>query len=117
MTRKSFTEPHPDLDEITKKLTAALVDQGKLVEAGWVSLKAMTLPKEAPPIQIEEMRNAFFAGAQHLFASIMYILDEDAEPTDADLRRIDNIQAELDAFFAGYFAAYVARRIPTAGSA
>jgi len=56
------------------------------------------LPPNAPQIQIDECRWAFFAGAQHLFASIISIMDADAEPTANDLRRMDQIHAELQKF-------------------
>lgn len=79
-------------------LTRALIDQGKLIEGGWIGLRWMALPADADPIQLSEMRKAFFAGARHLLSSIMSTLDEGAEPTDEDLRRMALIEAELDAF-------------------
>ena len=59
----------------------------------------MSVSPNAPQIQIDEMRNAFFAGAQHLFASIMGILDPEAEVTEADLKRMDAIAGELQNFY------------------
>jgi hypothetical protein len=44
------------------------------------------------------MHYAFMAGAQHLFSSIMTILDPEAEPTERDLKRMDLIDQELEAF-------------------
>jgi len=44
------------------------------------------------------MRKAFFMGAQHLYASIMGILEPGAEPTDKDLDRMGLIHNELEAF-------------------
>ena len=44
------------------------------------------------------MRYAFMAGSQHLFASIMSILDPGDEPTEKDLKRMDLIAAELEVF-------------------
>lgn len=79
-----------------------LVDQGKLIEAGWVGLRIAAIPLDAPKTQLEEMRNAFFAGARHLFTSIMTILEPGDEPTDVDLARMDQIDAELDAFIKDY---------------
>ena len=81
-----------------RRLERELVDKGKLIEAGWVSLRIAAIPTDAGKTQLEEMRMAFFAGAQHLFGSIMTILDEDREPTSADLRRMDLINAELEIF-------------------
>jgi len=82
------------IDEITKMLA----DTGMIIEAGWISMKIMAVPEDAPPVQIEEMRNAFFAGAQHLFGAIMTMLDPGEEPTEADLSRMDKIKDELDRF-------------------
>lgn len=82
------------LDDLARKLT----DEGKLIEAGWVSLLAVAVPPDADEVQLFEMRMAFMAGAQHLFASIMSILDPGTEPTDADLKRMELIDGELSAF-------------------
>ena len=60
-------------------------------------MKAMTL-QDAPEVQVREMRKAFFAGAQHLFASIATFLEEGTEPTDNDVRRMEMIHVELEAF-------------------
>jgi len=84
--------------EVAVELTKSMIDRGLLIEAGWISLKVMTIPDNAPPIQLQEMRNAFFAGAHHLFNSIMSMLDKDTEPTETDLLRLDKIHAELDQF-------------------
>ena len=84
--------------QFLEQLTKRLADDGKLIEAGWVSLRLHAVPLNAPPVQLEEMRNAFMAGAQHLFASIMTVLDPGTEPTDADMERMSMIADELDAF-------------------
>ena len=84
--------------EHLKQLTRELMDQGKLIEAGWVSLRLAAIPLDAPAIQLEEMRKAYFAGAQHLHASLMTGLEEGTEPTDADMRRMSLIAAELEEF-------------------
>lgn len=81
-----------------ERLSRELTDQGKLIEAGWVGLRLATIPQDAPAIQLEEMRNAFFAGAQHLFTSIMTILDSGEEPTENDLNRMSAINNELKEF-------------------
>ena len=82
------------VDEVTKRL----VDDGKLIEAGWQSLRVMTIHKDAPALRLDELRMAFFAGAQHLFGSMMSFLEEGQEPTEADLKRMDAIQKELEEF-------------------
>jgi len=84
-------------DNITK-LTKLLTDQGKIIEAGWASYRHLVIPATASATQIEETRRGFYAGAQHLFGSIMSILEPGAEPTENDLKRFDYIHAELEEF-------------------
>jgi hypothetical protein len=96
-----------------ERLSRELADQGKLIEAGWVGLRIACDLEDAPKIQLEEMRNAFFAGAQHLFSSIMTILEPDAEPTDKDLERMDLIARELEKFINDFSL----RNLPTEGKA
>lgn len=78
-------------------LERELVDKGLLIEAGWCLLRHLTL-QGAPEMQVREMRKAYFAGAQHLFASITNFLDMSEEPTPDDIRRMEMIHVELEAF-------------------
>lgn len=84
--------------EAVQRATQHMVDQGKLIEAGWVGYRMMVLPRDAPDIQISECRLAFFAGAQHVFASMLAMLEPDEEVTDADLARVEMIDMELREF-------------------
>lgn len=84
--------------QMVDELTKGLVDQGKLLEAGWLSFRVMVIHPDAPQIQLDEMRTAFFSGAQHLFGSIMSFMEDGQEPTDADLRRMDQVHEELEDF-------------------
>lgn len=81
-------------DAVAKKLT----DEGRLIEAGWQLMVFFTLPPDAPPLQVSEMRKAFFMGAQHLYAALNCIMDPGQEPTDADMNRMSLIHTELEAF-------------------
>lgn len=85
-----------------ERLTRELTDQGKLIEAGWVGLRIAAIPLDASAIQLDEMRNAFFAGAQHVFHGLMTILDPGEEPTEKDLERMTLIDNELRAFIAEF---------------
>lgn len=91
-----------DRHRITEQLAAELAkvatDKGHLLELGWIGMLRYVVPKDAPETQVSEMRKAFFMGAEHLFASIMSILDPGAEPTEKDLDRMTLIHNELDAF-------------------
>ena len=96
-----------------ERLSRELTDQGKLIEAGWVSLRLAAIPLDASAIQLQEMRMAFFAGSQHLFGSIMSILDPGEEPTEKDMERMDLIQRELQIFIDDF----TLRHCPTEGKA
>lgn len=93
--------------EQINEITRRLADEGLLIEAGWVGLKLVSVPENASEIQISEMRNAFFAGAQHLWGSIMTVLDPGSEETEADLKRMDLIDQELKRFIADFKAKHL----------
>lgn len=80
------------------KIARALTDEGKLIEAGWCGFEIGVISAGASATQRAEMRNAFFAGSLHLFTSIMSIMDDDKEATDADLSRLSMIHHELKEF-------------------
>lgn len=67
----------------------------KLVLEGWNSYRRDVMPKDCGPVQIEETRRAFYAGAVHLFFSLQTILDSDSEPTAGDLMQMQAIQDEF----------------------
>lgn len=84
------------IERAASDLTKELTDKGRLVEAGFAAFRHYVMPNDAPPIQVSEMRLAFMAGAEHVFSSIMNIMDPGEEPTDADMRRMSLIQTEID---------------------
>ena len=90
--KNAFTKEY--IDSITRKLA----DSGRIVEGGWMGFMMEVIPLGAPQIQLDEMRIAFYAGASYLLGAIMGMLDPEAEPTDNDMRRLDNIAAELSAY-------------------
>jgi hypothetical protein len=59
MEPKCQKETRKIIDAITKDYA----DKGLPVEGGWEALKAISMPPDAPQIQLDEMRNAYFAGA------------------------------------------------------
>src|SRR5262249_38080136 len=65
---------------------------------GFAGFRAIAVPKRASDSEILALRMAFFAGAQHLFASSMAVMDSDREPTAFDLHRMSLIHQELEAF-------------------
>jgi hypothetical protein len=106
----------PRVEAMVIDVTKELINQGKLIEAGFVAYRLFVMSKDAPPVQVDECRLAFMAGADHVFSSMMSTLDPDAEPTDADLKRLDEIHAELERW-RETIKARVAQAQPTKGSA
>ena len=83
-------------EEIAAAINKAAVDNGKLIETGFDSLRTLAIAKDAPQVQVDEMRLAFMAGAQHLWGAMMDFLDPGVDETPADLMRMKSIQDELD---------------------
>ena len=88
----------PSIQEVAQKLSEGLADAGKIIEGGFAGFKMMVIPDSAPQVQTNEMRMAFFAGAAHLFTSIMAVMDSDREPTERDMHRMSMIAQELEEF-------------------
>lgn len=88
-------------EKLARELTEQFTNEGKIIDAGFASLCLLAY-KDADAAQIKEMRQLFFAGAHHLFASILSVLEPGEEPTDKDLLKFDLIQAELDKFIADF---------------
>jgi hypothetical protein len=89
----------PNLDhKVLMELAMKMADQGLLIEAGWVGLRAATLDSTTSLQQLHELRCVFFAGAQHLFSSLITILDPRDDVTGMDLQRLERIAEELQRF-------------------
>lgn len=101
--------PKAALDSLSRELT----EQGRFIEAGF-TLRILSTAG-VPPDQLEDVRNAFFAGAHHLFLTLVAIftLAPGTAPTPEDLARMEQIEAELEAFI----AEFATRHLPTKGSA
>lgn len=83
-------------DELVKRLT----DEGRLIEAGWRSLRMQVIAKDAPQVQLDEMRMAFFAGAQHVFGALGSLVSDTEEVTEQEIHRVGQIDVELTAWIA-----------------
>jgi hypothetical protein len=65
----------------------------------WNDYRARVMPANAGPIQVQESRRAFYAGAQAFFGIQLHGLDkEDQEPTEDDMKMMDELHAELNEF-------------------
>jgi hypothetical protein len=63
------------------------------IEAAWRGYEKLISPRDK-----EEARLAFWAGASVLFHAMLKMLDPGDEPTDADLAKMDAINAEIEKF-------------------
>lgn len=85
-------------DALHDMMARELANSGKLVNGGWEVFDRFILPPDAPKIQREEMRKAFFAGAQHVYFCLVASLDSGREPTMDDMKRMELLDAELTEF-------------------
>lgn len=78
-----------------QQLSRALTDKGRLIEAGWVEYRLRCISPSAHSQQLEELRFAWMASAQHVFGSFVDAMEAGADPTEADVRRLNMIAEEL----------------------
>ena len=64
----------------------------------WATYVQNCIPPDTAAEDIATRRVAFFAGASVLLYGILKMLDTGEEPTDADLRRMDILYAEVEQF-------------------
>lgn len=84
--------------KVVETITREAAGRGCVIAAGWAAYATQVLPADAGPVQRRETMFAFYAGAQHLWASVMTILEEGSEATDMDMQHMEKISAELERF-------------------
>lgn len=88
-----------NIQDLIVVITKKYADEGKIIEAGFATMLATgAINGNLQPEVIAQLRMVFFAGAQHLWGSIMSMSDDGANVTDAESRRMDLINEELIAF-------------------
>lgn len=70
----------------------------KLIADAWRDFEIKVIPLNAHKIQRTECRRAFYAGAISMWRGILTMLEPGTEPTDADLKKMDEIKAEIDRY-------------------
>jgi hypothetical protein len=70
----------------------------KIIEQQWRSFAERCIPVEAGPMQRQEMRRAFYAGAAGFLTALMDKLAPGQDATDADLKMMISIGEELEQF-------------------
>jgi predicted component of type VI protein secretion system len=84
------------------KVMKAAGNRGTVLGTGFAAYAIVVLAGEAASdddiAKVNEHRIAYYAGAQHLFAALMTIMDADREPTEGDMARMSLINDELERF-------------------
>ena len=70
----------------------------QLMAEQWDTFARAVLPKDASAVQRQEMRRAFYAGAQGILHGVIAAFAPEGEPTDADLALMGNLERELSDF-------------------
>jgi hypothetical protein len=70
----------------------------RYIEEQWNEFRRSVLSKDAPQIQIDEMRKAFFAGVVALFGHVLGNLSEGNDVKEQDLQMMASIHEELEEF-------------------
>lgn len=76
-----------------------MIDQIGLIERGWRSYRDHVLPKNAPPVQMQETRRAFYAGAGLLFENLTNAVGADEVSEDAGVDIMAGVDDEIRQFF------------------
>ena len=64
----------------------------------WDQFARAVLPADASATQKQEMRRAFYAGGQAIMFKVITALAPDSEPTEDDLKLMDDLHQELNVF-------------------
>jgi len=88
----------PEQEREIAEAMKEVADKGMLVAAGFAAFRIIALNNSIDRDKIADMHTAYMAGAEHLFTTLMSILDEGEEPTKKDTDRIELIYQELQAW-------------------
>ena len=63
-----------------------------------MSYRLDVIPANAPPLQVQECRRAFYSGALACWRAVLDVEDNQEEPTQAEMDHMARIQEEFDAY-------------------
>jgi hypothetical protein len=90
---------------MTNPQAAAKMDAGKTMAEMWNGFAGVTMQHvDLASGQYRDMKNAFYSGALCLFNWMMVQMDDDREPTEADLDKVSAMCREIHAHFARQFS-------------
>jgi len=69
-----------------------------LMAEQWDQFARAVIPAGAPPVQRQEMRRAFYAGAQAILFRVIAAFAPEEEPTPEDLQIMADLERELSDF-------------------
>jgi hypothetical protein len=69
-----------------------------LMAEQWDGFSRKVMPADAPQVQRQEMRRAFYAGAQAILHGVIAAFAPESEPTVEDLQIMADLDNELSAF-------------------
>lgn len=67
------------------------------IQAQWSTFEAMVVPKNAPPVQRQEMRRAFYAGAEAMMR-IQWAIGDESISEDAGVAILEGCRDEAQRF-------------------
>ncbi|MFZ1007181.1 MAG: hypothetical protein WAN65_10110 [Candidatus Sulfotelmatobacter sp.] len=70
----------------------------QLMAEQWDQFARLTLPKDCSATQRQEVRRAFYAGAQGILHGVIAAFAPESEPTTADLQIMADLERELSDF-------------------
>jgi hypothetical protein len=70
------------------------------VASAFANYRQHVIPRDAPPIQIEECRRAFYAGSYALLLNLAYNIGDESTDEEDGLRHLDALKAECEAYAA-----------------
>jgi hypothetical protein len=79
-------------------MTKTTTPKRLLMAEQWDQFARAVLPRDASPIQKQEMRRAFYAGAQGILFRVIASFAPESEPTEDDLRIMSDLERELSDF-------------------
>lgn len=72
----------------------------KIIEQEWLAFRRMVVPASAGPVQVEDVRRAFYSGAAVLFQAVVNKLSPGEEVQESDLAIFDSLNREIQEFAA-----------------
>lgn len=78
----------------------------KIIEESWEVYRGQVIPSNAPFVQVNETKKAFYSGAAIMFQNIKEAMAEgEGDPTEEELEAgcnvLDSIQQEINEIFEG----------------